>query len=162
MKKKGSSICILENNGLVLLGLRKNTQEDSLWNNLYGRFAGKLSRGKRFGEVLCFGLEDLKKSGIKIVNSKKRGTIRFFYPDKSAKEIDVYVAKAEGEAKGTSALTPKWFLQEEIPYDAMLPDGEYWLPFLLSGKNFKASFHFDEERNISHQYLEKVHSFDEE
>ena len=48
----------------------------------------------------------------------------------------------KGEPKESKEMRPKWFKVDEIPFDEMWPDDEFWLPKVLNGKKVKAKFIF--------------------
>lgn len=40
-------------------------------------------------------------------------------------------------------MRPCWFAYDDIPYDKMWADDQYWLPLFLAGKLFVGTFHLD-------------------
>ena len=63
-----------------------------------------------------------------------------------------YVADAwEGEPTESEEMMPKWFYVEDIPYQDMWGDDEFWLPFVLDGKKVVGEFTFDiNDRLLTH------------
>ena len=51
-----------------------------------------------------------------------------------------------GEAYETPEADPFWCSVDNIPYDKMWSDDQYWLPGLLDGKKFDGDFVFDDEQ----------------
>ena len=45
-------------------------------------------------------------------------------------------------------MKPQWFNINEIPYDNMLPDDKFWMPYVLNNKKIDAYFEFDEDWNM--------------
>jgi hypothetical protein len=45
-------------------------------------------------------------------------------------------------------MAPKWFDINNIPYDQMWEDDQYWLPKVLKGENIKAIFKFDKDLDL--------------
>ena len=56
-------------------------------------------------------------------------------------------------------MLPKWYNINEIPFDKMWPDDEFWYPLVLKGKKFKGKFHFQGEKTILSQSIEEVNCF---
>lgn len=62
--------------------------------------------------------------------------------------IHVYVFRAggfEGEPTETDEAVPLWVDLDEIPYDEMWTDDQYWLPLLLADRPFEGQFLFDKD-----------------
>ena len=53
-------------------------------------------------------------------------------------------------------MKPRWFNINEIPYEEMWPDDQYWLPLLLNGKLFRGKFEFNLEGEIARYELKNV------
>jgi 8-oxo-dGTP diphosphatase len=73
------------------------------------------------------------------------GAIHFSFEDKPDWERTVHIFVAErwqGEPVETEEMAPQWFTLEEIPYEKMWIDDQYWLPQLLEGSVIDAEFHF--------------------
>jgi 8-oxo-dGTP diphosphatase len=57
----------------------------------------------------------------------------------------------EGEAVETESMKPEWYAVENIPYDNMWQDNEFWLPQILAGNKVYGEFSYDyEEKLLSH------------
>ncbi|HET8574660.1 MAG TPA: hypothetical protein VFM02_00615 [Candidatus Paceibacterota bacterium] len=161
------TLYIIENDGRVLLSMKKHGTGAGVWKGFRGKIPSVSdldASGADLSENSEIPPEEIhqlsKNTGFTLEAPEKRGEIKFFYPDRDTKEVHVYSGTAEGKPRETDEMVTKWFPVDKIPYDSMLPDDEYWLPFLLSGNNFKASLYFDKQRNISKQHLEKIKSFD--
>ncbi|HEX6257897.1 MAG TPA: 8-oxo-dGTP diphosphatase [Candidatus Saccharimonadales bacterium] len=56
----------------------------------------------------------------------------------------VYVCEEwEGEPAETDEMAPKWFNEEDIPYDLMWQDNPFWLPQVLEGAKVHGTYRFD-------------------
>ncbi len=77
---------------------------------------------------------------------EKRGEIRFTFGDEPFQHVHVFVTdEFSGEPKETEEAVPEWVHVDEMPYDEMWPDDEYWMPLLFDGETFEGEFLFDEE-----------------
>lgn len=54
----------------------------------------------------------------------------------------------EGEPSESEEMKPEWFDFDKIPYDNMFADDRYWLPYVIQGRKFDATFSFDENWNL--------------
>lgn len=54
----------------------------------------------------------------------------------------------QGEPHETEEMAPEWFKVEDIPYDRMWQDDEFWLPQVLAGNKVHGQFTFDEKDNM--------------
>lgn len=52
------------------------------------------------------------------------------------------------EPQESKNATPYWVSIDEIPYEKMFSEDEYWLPRVLNGEKIYGHFQFDENRNI--------------
>ncbi|MBI5241877.1 MAG: 8-oxo-dGTP diphosphatase [Elusimicrobia bacterium] len=70
--------------------------------------------------------------------------------------LDLYctVFTAQSAAGGmieTDEAEPFWCPTTDIPYAEMWADDEKWLPWLLSGKPFRGTFRFEDDRMLEHR-----------
>ena len=73
------------------------------------------------------------------------------------KDLYVYVftsLRFKGESSETNEMVPRWFEQDEIPYDLMWPDDPHWLPQVLDGKFVTGEFWFDENEHMTNYGVE--------
>lgn len=139
MNKKLLTLCIVHQHPQVLLGMKKRGLGEGLWNG----FGGKVEKGESIEDAAKREMQE--ECGITLGNIEKKGLIHFESHD-SDELLEVHVFKASefsGEPKETEEMKPEWFHADDIPFDKMWPDDEYWLPELLKGKSFKARFVFD-------------------
>lgn len=54
----------------------------------------------------------------------------------------------EREPVESEEMRPEWFLSEELQYDHMWPDDEYWLPQVLAGNKVVGEFQLDKSDAI--------------
>lgn len=81
---------------------------------------------------------------------EEMGVLHFQFIDGLAIHCVVYTATGfRGTPKETDEAIPEWFKLDEIPYQRMWEDDQYWLPRMLAGDKFSAYFDFDDELMLS-------------
>ena len=130
----------------LLLAMKKKRFGVGKWNGV----GGKLDFNKGDKDVFDTAIREMKEEiGVEIKNMERVAILNFHYPylENSEKEwpVHVFLVKDwEGEPKESKEMRPKWFKVDEIPFDEMWPDDEFWLPKVLNGKKVKAKFIFKE------------------
>ena len=150
--KKILTLCIIQRNSEILLGMKKRGFGAGKWNG----FGGKLHEGETIDEGLR--RESAEEAGIKLQEIEKAGIINFEFEGDS-KILEVHIFKCvnfEGEPKETEEMKPEWFPFDKIPYETMWPNDKFWLPMLLEGKKFAGKFVFGKNTEIINQELEIV------
>jgi len=128
----------------LLLAMKKKRFGVGKWNGV----GGKLDFNKGDKDVFDTAIREMKEEiGVEIKNMERVAILNFHYPylENSEKEwpVHVFLVKDwEGEPKESKEMRPKWFKVDEIPFDEMWPDDEFWLPKVLNGKKVKAKFIF--------------------
>ena len=87
---------------------------------------------------------------------EKVGNVKFYFKDKHEwdQEMHIFLVKDwQGDPQGSEEMAPKWYLKNEIPFDAMWADDKHWLPAVLAGKKIEGKFYFVNEG-------EKIDDFD--
>ncbi len=113
---------------------------------------GKLERGETPEQSVAREVKE--ETSLRIADPTYYGKIGFYMD--GGEELDylvhVYlVRRFSGTPKSTSEGKLKWFDLEKIPYSLMWDDDRYWLPLLLNGVKFDASFYYDRRnRNVLH------------
>lgn len=106
----------------------------------YNGIGGKLELGETPEEAMI--RENKEEIGVIPREYEKYGEISFVEPFKGTltnMTFHLYVAKKwEGTIVETEEMAPKWFDIDNIPYEEMFNDDQYWLPYILKGKKIKA------------------------
>jgi len=136
--KKIQTLCVIHDEGRVLLGLKKRGFGEGKWNG----FGGKVEAGETIEEAAR--REVLEEVGVEIADCRKRGVLNFDYEDGSdALEVHVFSSEAFiGEPRESDEMRPEWFSKSEIPFHLMWADDAHWMPLLFSGKDFEGRFRF--------------------
>jgi 8-oxo-dGTP pyrophosphatase MutT (NUDIX family) len=156
MSKKIMTLCCVYDDSRILLGMKKRGFGKGRWNG----FGGKVHEGETIEQA---ALRELKEeAGIIPLEIKKRGVLVFKFENNGLEgnpdvEVNVFSAsKFKGEPMETEEMCPQWFLHREIPYATMWPDDIYWLPLMLSGKNFEGTFYFKDTNQIIRHELREI------
>ncbi|HEY4520217.1 MAG TPA: 8-oxo-dGTP diphosphatase [Candidatus Paceibacterota bacterium] len=153
MGNKILTLCIIEKHGRILLGMKKRGFGTGRWNG----FGGKVQDDESIEESAK--RETFEETGLTARSLSQAGTIVFKFKDGTGiHEVHVFrCSDFEGEEKESEEMKPQWFAVDQIPYEDMWPADSYWLPYLIEGKNFKATFIYDRPstKEYTSQILEK-------
>jgi 8-oxo-dGTP pyrophosphatase MutT (NUDIX family) len=142
--KKIQTLCLIEREGELLLGLKKRGFGEGRWNG----FGGKLMSGESIEQAARRELSE--EVGLEAGELIKRGVIDFIFQDNpEALEMHIFsVQDFTGEPNESEEMRPAWWKIDALPYDKMWPDDRYWLPLHLAGKNYRARFLFENQDRI--------------
>jgi 8-oxo-dGTP diphosphatase / 2-hydroxy-dATP diphosphatase len=148
MDKKIMTLCCVYDDTRILLGMKKRGFGEGRWNG----FGGKVHEGETIEEATKRELEE--ESGIKVEKIDKRGVLVFEFEGNPEKlEMHIFSSNTfSGEPIETEEMKPQWFSLDKIPHDSMWPDDPYWIPSMLSGKNFSGEFLFDSDGKTVLEY----------
>lgn len=136
--KQRMTLCIIHQDGQVLLGMKKRGFGAGKWNG----FGGKCTAGEPL--VVAAARELKEESGLAAGNIVECGVIDFVYPAHGTHEVYVFrVADHRGLPVETEEMRPQWFAADALPFSSMWPSDAYWLPLLLAGKSFTGEVVFD-------------------
>lgn len=146
MSKLETTLCLLKKDNEILLAMKKRGFGEGRYNGV----GGKIEIGET--PEMAMIRETQEEISVIPTNYEKVGLIEFdeFYKGKKQNLVfHLYmVYDWEGIPGETEEMKPKWFNINEIPYDKMFPDDQYWLPLILEGKKIRAYFDFDEDWNL--------------
>lgn len=133
------TLCVPIKEDKVLLGIKKRGFGVGRWNG----FGGKIEQGETIEQSVM--REMYEETGIQDGTIKKMGIIEFSFQDQD-KILEVHFFKLvdfTGEPSESEEMKPRWFLFDEIPFNQMWPDDEYWFPLFLKDELFRGLFLFD-------------------
>jgi 8-oxo-dGTP pyrophosphatase MutT (NUDIX family) len=142
--KKVQTLCLIEREGELLLGLKKRDFGAGRWNG----FGGKLLPGESIEQAAR--REVFEEAGLEIGGLVPRGVIDFVFQDNpETLEVHIFSVKDfSGEPSESEEMRPAWWKIDALPYDKMWPDDRHWLPLFLTGKNFRGRFLFENQDRI--------------
>ncbi len=109
---------------------------------------GKLEAGETPLQAAVREVEEELK--ITALDLEEMGVLRFQFVDGLAIHCVVFTAaRFTGVPTETDEAIPEWFRVDEIPYEKMWQDDQYWLPRMLGGEKFDARFDFDDETMLT-------------
>ncbi len=151
--KKILTLLIIQKDNQVLLGMKKRGFGMGKWNG----FGGKVEAGETIEEAAKREL--FEESGVIANVIEKMGVLDFSWLGKENDILEVNIFKATdflGQPQEGEEMKPQWFGVNEIPYEKMWSDDQYWLPLLLENKKFSGKFVFDEKNNIAEHELKEI------
>jgi 8-oxo-dGTP diphosphatase len=138
-----ATLCTIIRDGRILLQRKAEGRfGEGKWNGP----GGKLQLGESPQE--CVIREVYEETGLRIHSLRLHGSLKHFFGGDGEPDWMVYQFSSddfEGEPKESDEGVLKWFPFDEIPYDEMWQDDEYWLPLILEGKMFDGDFIFNED-----------------
>ena len=151
--KHATLLLVIDGNN-VLLGMKKRGFGEGKWNG----FGGKLNEGETIEEAVVREMEE--EAGIIVDKEKleKVAELNFTFPyvpkEKAFDQlVHVFVTREwSGDPKESEEMLPKWFSQNELPFESMWNDDRIWLPKILSGEKLKADFVFGEDNQTIAQH----------
>ncbi|MEK7642737.1 MAG: 8-oxo-dGTP diphosphatase [Patescibacteria group bacterium] len=148
--KKQLTLCIICKDRQVLLGMKKRGFGVGRWNGFGGKVENKET-------IETSAIREMKEEvNLEPKEMHKVGIIEFSF-ENDPKILEVHIFKVGdfiGEPKESEEMKPEWFNFDEIPFQQMWPDDEYWFPYLLNGKLFRGKYHFD--RPSDAEYSAKI------
>lgn len=141
------TLLFLRSGDQILLALKKRGFGMGRWNGA----GGKLEPGETIEQALV--RESVEEIGVTPTNWTAVGQLDFVQDAETADPwhmfVYAYIADAwEGEPTESEEMMPKWFHIEDIPYQDMWGDDEFWLPYVLDGKKVVGEFTFDINDNL--------------
>lgn len=126
----------------VLLGMKKRGFGAGRWNG----FGGKAKEGESLSG--CLIRECWEEAGISVNGFSKQAVFRFVFPEESFEVHLFRIESFEGVPAESEEMEPRWFSHEQIPFQDMWPDDQYWFPRFLEGKKFLATFAFKDQNTV--------------
>jgi len=128
----------------VLLGLKKTGFGAG---NVTG-IGGRVEAGESVEAAAVRELEE--ETGIKaaIEHLIPSGCLCFLFPAKPEWSQDIHVFllyQWRGEPHESTEIKPAWYKVDQLPFESMWDDTQYWLPLVLQGKRIQARFVYNSD-----------------
>src|SRR3989344_6107951 len=141
---KPVTLCLLVKDNKVLLAMKKRGFGVGKWNGV----GGKVQKGETIETAAARETGEEIGVMVDLAKIENVGKIEFHFKDKPEwnQHMHIFLVKNwEGEPKESEEMMPKWYFQNEIPFDAMWPDDKHWLQMVLAGKKVEGRFNFINE-----------------
>jgi len=135
-----ATICHVIRDGRFLLKKATRGISKGKWNGP----GGKSEPGETPEE--CARREVFEETGLRVSSLFYHGVLTFIMEGKSEVFMRAHLfstRKIEGRARSGEEGPVKWFPLRNPPYDEMWEDDRFWLPLMLMGKKFNATFRYD-------------------
>lgn len=144
------TLLFLRSGDEILLAMKKRGFGAGKWNGA----GGKLEVDETVEDALV--RETVEEIGVTPTNWTAVGQLDFVQDAETTDPwhmfVYAYIADAwKGEPTESEEMKPKWFHIEDIPYQDMWGDDEFWLPLVLDGKKVVGEFTFDiDDKLLTH------------
>ena len=138
------TLCIIQENSKILLGMKKRGFGKGRWNG----FGGKVHNGETIEQAMKRELKE--EAGITASKFQKIAIANFYFK-RTDEHLPVHIFKItnfKGKPVETGEMKPEWFDIKNIPFKKMWPDDKFWMPYFLRNRKFKAHFEFENYNKI--------------
>lgn len=142
--KKLLTLCLIQKDERLLLGMKKRGFGRGRWNG----FGGKVNSNESID--LAAKRELKEEAGIIAQNMEKFGILDFkFLNNPEIHHVHIFKVKEfKGEPQESEEMKPQWFHVKDIPFKQMWSGDKYWIPLFLKEKKFRGTIFFDESDNV--------------
>lgn len=94
----------------------------------------------------CARREVLEETGLRVSDLFHHGELTFLMDGGKTFHTKAHLfstSKVSGSARSSDEGAVKWFPLDELPFDEMWEDDRFWIPLMLRGIRFNATFTYD-------------------
>jgi 8-oxo-dGTP diphosphatase/2-hydroxy-dATP diphosphatase len=155
-QKKVLTLCIIEQKGKVLLGMKKR----GFGAGRYNGFGGKVEPYESIEEAAI--RETQEEALVTPLQLRKLGVIEFYFLETGdLLEVHIFKSRAfEGEIGESEEMRPEWFTYDAIPYTEMWKDDIFWFSYFKDDRPFRGRFTFDKNDDIVDHELYEVEALE--
>ncbi|HMB24137.1 MAG: 8-oxo-dGTP diphosphatase [Chloroflexota bacterium] len=148
----------------ICLGVRKKVSS-GLGENLIAGIGGKVGDSPEIqNETLDSAMdrEANEEIGIRVLEKQEMGRVRFIFTHKPLdskwnQDVTIYsITKWEGTPSETESIQPVWFDLDDLPWQRMWADNEYWLSRVLAGQRVDAVFLYSDDNKVAEYRFEEA------
>lgn len=146
MTEKNCTLLFLRKDNKILLAMKKR----GFGSDRYNGVGGKIENGETIEQALVRECrEEINVIPMNYWKVAEHDFIQDEGPDAWRMYVHAYLCDEwEGEPSETDEMAPEWFEIEDIPYDNMWQDDEFWLPQVLAGNKVYGEFTFDQDDKL--------------
>ncbi len=126
----------------ICLAMKKRGFGEGNWNG----YGGKLEEGETIEQATVREIQE--ESGVTVLESHldKVAIVEFFFKDGKHLEVHTFFIRTwDGTPVETEEMRPEWFAFENIPYEKMWADDEYWFRRALKGEKLLGKVWFQDD-----------------
>jgi len=152
MNKKVLTLCVVHQDGKVLLGMKKKGFGMGKWNG----FGGKVEAGETVEAAARRELQE--EAGIDVTTLEKAGMMLCdIAGEPFVREVHVFRgAGVLGEPVESDEMLPRWFEAAALPFAQMWQSDVTWFPLFLEGKSFRSTIAFDAKHTLLSHAVEPL------
>lgn len=144
-----TTLVFLRQENEILLAMKKRRFGAGKWNGA----GGKVEPGETYEQAAV--RECQEEIGVTPIALRKVGELHFIdLPDVEHYTHVYTTGEWKGEPQESEEMAPRWFAENEIPYDTMWPDDIHWIPMMLAGKLFKGTVTIEDDVLRQHDIYE--------
>jgi 8-oxo-dGTP diphosphatase len=125
----------------LLLGFKKTGFGTGRWVGL----GGHIEPGEKPADAAVREVAEESSLAVSPDTLEHLASIEFRFPCRPAwdQTAEVYVTSVfSGEPAESDEIAPRWFAEDELPFDRMWDDARYWLPRVRAGRHVAVTISF--------------------